>query len=282
MYSKKPLVTYSLPYHGKRDSSFTDMIRNVLLLGLSAKKIDLLLNLDGIRMFSTAFTHKSVNDNDNYEFWETLGDSTLNKCVLWYISRRFPQINCPAGSDLLTRLKIKIIKSDSFSNIADSIGFWPFVSVDQTLRVNEKQSILEDVCEAFFGVLEFLIDKHIGLGYGYSVCYTILSELLDRRKIVLSYNEIVDFKTQVKEVFDAFKNIIGTIKYINRPDTTNSSKVYVLVQQALPSGMTSKLAESIGNRLDETEQDAAKKALENLRSQGYSKNVPPEYLMFCT
>ena len=43
MYSKKPLVTYSLPYHGKRDSSFTDMIKNVLLLGLSQQKIDLLL-----------------------------------------------------------------------------------------------------------------------------------------------------------------------------------------------------------------------------------------------
>jgi dsRNA-specific ribonuclease len=289
-FVKKQQVVYTNPYWGKRDQSFAAMIRNVLQLGLADKYIEKIMDKEGMMMFSTSFTHQSVNENDNYEFWETLGDVTLNKCVLWYISRRFPQINGPSGSDLLTRLKIKIIKSDSFSEIAESLGFWPFVTVDQSIRSGkkvkkddmDKQSILEDVCEAFFGVLEFMIDRHIGIGYGYKICYTILASLLDRKSISLSFEDIVDYKTRVKEVFDAYKTIIGSVKYTNRPDARDPSKIYVVAYQTLPSGQSVKLGEIVGSRLDEAEQGVAKIALENLRSQGYTKSIPPEYLMFCT
>ena len=44
--------------------------------------------------------------NENYEPIEILGDSIVNCCIVWYLSRRFPQLNCQDGVKIIARLKI--------------------------------------------------------------------------------------------------------------------------------------------------------------------------------
>ena len=107
--SKKKTI-YDNPYLAKRDHTFKEMIEKVLQNRISQKYIDMILTKEGMTYFSKAFTHSSVDPNNNYEFLETLGDLTLNKCVLFYLCRRFPQLNCPAGSDMISKLKINTIK----------------------------------------------------------------------------------------------------------------------------------------------------------------------------
>lgn len=295
-------------YYGKRDHTFISLLENVIKLG-SSKFTYILNNPEVIKMFSDAFTHKTINAYNNYEFYETLGDVTLNKCVLWYISRRFPQINCPDGSDILTKLKIKTIKSESFASIADSLQFWDFISVEQSLRLNtnKKRSILEDVCEAFFGVLELAIDQETRQGMGYNVCYKILSVLLDKTEIKISYDEIVDNKTRVKEIYDAYSKIMGgTIQYKFQciycksefmkdqqledhfdkcVRIRNQPRIYTSITYHISSdGKNNPLAMATasGQNPQQAEQNVAKQTLVYLTNNGYIKNIPIEYTIFCT
>lgn len=294
-------------YYGKRDKTFISLLEDVIKIG-SPKFVYILNKPDVVKMFSDAFTHETINAYNNYEFYETLGDVTLNKCVLWYISRRFPQINCPDGSDILTKLKIKTIKSESFASIADSLHFWDFISVDQSLRLNseKKRAILEDVCEAFFGVLELAIDQEIRQGMGYNVCYKILSALLDKNEIKISYDEIVDNKTRVKEIYDAYSKIMGgTIQYkfqcmycnaefmkgVQLEEhfgkcfrIQNNPKVYTSITYHISSDGKGnlKMSTATGKNPQQAEQNAAKQTLLYLTNNGYIKNIPTEYTIFCT
>lgn len=272
-------------YRAPRDQTFTNMLYNVISRGLSPEKTKSVIE-NGLQNFSTAFTHKTFNQNDNYEFWETLGDATLNKCVLWYISRRFPQLNGPDGSDILTRLKINIIKTESFSSIAKNLHFLSFISINKLNNIAKEEldenKMLEDVFEAFTAVLEFTVDRLYGEGIGYTVCYNILSTLLDHKAIALSFEDIMDYKTRVKELFDAFK-MLGTVQY--RIEKMGNGHFKVEVTRT-PSNNVSidiplKLGESVGEQKDKTEQDAAKKTLDILSRLGYKKSVPQEYIKFC-
>jgi dsRNA-specific ribonuclease len=292
-------------YYGKRDKTFILLLQNVIKIG-SPKLTNILTNQEIFKMFSDAFTHETVNNKNNYEFYETLGDATLNKCVLWYISRRFPQINCPDGSDILTKLKIKTIKSESFAAIAESLDFWNFISVEESLRLNpnKKRSILEDVCEAFFGVLELAVDQVTREGMGYNICYKILSTLLDKTDIKISYDEIVDNKTRVKEIYDAYSKIMGgTIQYKFQCMYCNSEfmksaqlddhfdkcfrirnqpKIYTSVAYHVSDGKSLKMASATGQSPQQAEQNTAKHVLVYLTNNGYIKNIPVEYTIFCT
>jgi hypothetical protein len=64
-------------------------------------------------------------------------------------------------------------------------------------------SMEEDAFEAFFAALEEVIDDKEGMvGVGYSVAYSVLASFYDQRNIPTSLNDLVDSKTQLKEIFD--------------------------------------------------------------------------------
>lgn len=273
--------SYYTPYRAPRDHTFKEMIEKVLRNRISQTYIDTILTPEGMTYFSKAFTHSSVDPVNNYEFLETLGDLTLNKCVLFYLCRRFPQLNCPAGSDMISKLKISTIKSESFAKIAESIGFWAFISVDQTLRTDplNKRKTLEDVCESFFGVLELLGDKYFTIGIGYELCYKIVSFILDQKEISLDYEEIVDPVTRVKETCDAY-TFLGTISY--QPSKLQDGRIIVNSYQKTPDGQVTNLGQTgYGNDLKEAKQDAAKQVLAYLKSKGIIKAVSTKTAELC-
>ena len=276
--SKK--ITYNNPYLAKRDHTFKEMIEKVLRNRISQTYIDMVLTPEGMSYFSKAFTHSSVDPNHNYEFLETLGDLTLNKCVLFYLCRRFPQLNCPSGSELISKLKINMIKSESFANIAESMGFWSFISIDKTLQSDtvHKRKTLEDVCEAFFGVLELLGDKYIMLGVGYELCYKIITFILDQKEISLDYEDNVDSITRAKETFDAYK-FLGTLTY--QPSHSPDGRIAVVAIQTTPEKQTIHLGNGFGNDIKEARQDAAKQVVAYLKQRGILKNVSNKTLELC-
>jgi hypothetical protein len=55
---------------------------------LSRKNIEKLLTEEVMEQFKKAFTTPDANPNNNYEFYELLGDSTANNCIVWYFQRR--------------------------------------------------------------------------------------------------------------------------------------------------------------------------------------------------
>ena len=42
-----------------------------------------------VKLYERTFTHQSYDPVYNYEFYEFLGDGTVNNCTIWYVSRKF-------------------------------------------------------------------------------------------------------------------------------------------------------------------------------------------------
>ena len=103
------------------------MVVRLLMKGELKKKYicSLMKEPEVVRYYQRAFTHKTYNSINNYEFFEFLGDGTVNNSVIWYVSRKFPEYELSINpSEVLTRLKITIISKQSLSNMADELGFW--------------------------------------------------------------------------------------------------------------------------------------------------------------
>lgn len=204
----------------QRPEEFYYLISKILQMGTPGG-IGVVLDNNDKNMFSDAFTHSSFDSFYNYEVLETLGDNIVNKCIVWYLSERFPQINCPAGKEISSKLKISLVNWKSYSDFAKELGFSPYILWDgkgpggNLINIGKLE---EDVFESFFGVISYIIDMSFGVGSGYNVCYNIMRKLLDTRNISLRYEDIVDPKTQLKEIFDqdAVRKEFGPLSYTTR------------------------------------------------------------------
>lgn len=236
------------------DSMFRKLIVDILKLGkLRTKTIDLILDNDyngikGIQHYGFAFTHKSIDEINNYENYEFKGDSTANNCLVWYFARRFPELNNTENVKTLARLKINYGSKKIFYSLGEKLGMWDFITAGTEQRITKtkkkignrletienvnivnikqtkKKSLLEDSFEAFIGVTQTLLDEHVKNGAGYKICYNIISKLYDDLEISLDHDSLYDAKTRLKELFDKHcdkfgkwgKENVKAVQYKNR------------------------------------------------------------------
>jgi len=299
-------------YIGSRKQDFKKLIEKLLKIGgMNKNSIKTFLDDESMKVYSHVFTHPSANDELNYEAYELAGDVTLNKAIVWYFLRRFPQLNCPKGVKVITRLKIRYVSKKAFSNFGKDLGFWDFISASEDVRAKEMKPTLEDVFEAFTGATEYLLDKKIGLSVGYSVCYNIVKELFDKVEISLKYEDLYDAITRLKETQDywnsmegreIWKNTVNTnqsfgrLIYENERVTDNNTgfsiqyvTIYRISEKREKKVMrnitreiktTTKLAilaKASAALLPDAKQKAALIALENLKQYGQRKPKDPYY-----
>lgn len=267
-------------YYGSRGSDFKELIFNLLKEAkLKMHYINMLVDDDSLAVYSKAFTSDTADINDNYEVFEQLGDISANKFIVWYMHRRFPQLMCPQGVKVVARLRINYGAKQSFSSIAENLGFWNFITASEEERSRCKKPLLEDAFEAFIGATEYLIDTKIRECVGYSVVYNILESLFDKIHISLKYEDLYDAKTRLKELFDFFgSDVLGTLKY---DSVKNMEEKITCSTIILELGRKKEiLAEGMASLKIDAEQKAAVKAIENLRRRGFSKPVPPIYSFF--
>ena len=278
MYNSSKMSSSKL-YYGIRGIRFKQFLTHVLTLGkLKEQYIDVLLSQEGLQLYEKVFTHSTAHSDNNYEFLEFLGDTTLNKAIAWYLFDRFPHLNCSNGVKVITRLKINLISKKSFAGFAKQLHFWDFVSADTDIRTNKMDKTLEDVFEAFFGATEFLIDKVIRHGCGYSICYNIIKAILDTTHITLKYEEIFDSKTRLKELFDYFgSDRIGTLKYTCQK---NDRIHYVNAIQEY-NGHEKKIGSGYAGLKNQAQQYAATQGLVYFKRKGMIKPLPEGYKEFC-
>lgn len=268
-------------YYGIRGDKFYNFLENLLkITGLTKQEIHVLLDNNGIKLYEQVFTHKSVHNEFNYEILEFLGDGTLNKSISWYLARRFPQLCCSKGVKILTRLKINLISKKSFSKFANTCHFWNFISITDEERQTKKNKVLEDVFEAFFGATEFLIDDRICFGLGYSLCYNIIKNLMDSDDISLKYEDLFDAKTRLKEIFDSFKETLGTLEYTSVRDLETKQHTISVVQKNI-NGTKIILAQSTSALKIDAEQKGAELAIQVLSEKGFAKKVSEDFDLFC-
>ena len=236
------------------DPLFRNLIVNILKLGkLRSKTINLLLDSDykgfkGIQHYGFAFTHKSIDEVNNYENYEFKGDSTANNCLVWYFARRFPDLNNTENVKTLARLKINYGSKKMFYTLGEKLGMWEYITAGQERRImrtkkkvdgrmvsienesvidikqTKKKSLLEDSFEAFIGVTQTLLDDFVKNGSGYKICYNIISNMYDELEIKLDHESLYDPKTRLKELFDKYcdtfgkwgKDNVKAVQYKNR------------------------------------------------------------------
>ena len=298
-------------YIGSRKQDFKKLIEKLLKIGgMNKNSIENLLDYESMEVYSQVFTHPSANEELNYEAYELAGDVTLNKAIVWYFLRRFPQLNCPKGVKVITRLKIRYVSKKAFSNFGKDLGFWDFISASDDVRAKEMKPTLEDVFEAFTGATEYLIDSKIGLSVGYSVCYNIVKELFDQVKISLKYEDLYDAITRLKETQDYWNSMDGREKwkkidpkqpfgrliYENERVIDNETRFsiqYVTIyrisdkrEKKVVGNVTREiktttklaiLAKASSALLPDAKQKAALTALENLKQYGMRKPKDPYY-----
>ena len=59
-----------------------------------------------------------------------MGDLTINKFIVNYSYKRFPQLKCTEGVKVVARLRINYGSRQSFSEIAEKLGIWNYISAE--------------------------------------------------------------------------------------------------------------------------------------------------------
>ena len=282
-------------YIGKRDSSFKELIVSVLKMGkISKKYMDILLSKENMDIFSMAFTSELVDEYNNYQVYEQLGDLIGNQFIVWYIYRRFPVLKCAEGVKVVARLRINYGSTESFYKIAEELGFWNYITATNDLRYRKKKDLLEDVFEAFLGAAASIIDDELKIGVGNAIVYQILKEIFDKIDISLSYDDLYDSKTRLKELFDIYDEQLGPLIYEStRKDNITTTSVYrvqggkylikkdgKLDKKIVSGGVKVLLGTGTGSLETISQQNASTKALELLKKQGYHKKPPKCYRKF--
>jgi len=235
--------------------SFNSFIKHTLeLLQVDGSTLAFMTNAGNLDIYRRAFTHSSVNVDDNYEKMEQIGDGIINSVLVNYFHRKFPDIDV----GIAARLKIKYASKTALANFARRLDFQSYISVLIEPSQKQWESILEDVFEAFFGAT-FLIMSNKNYGAGYLVCTFIMENLMKEEVIDLSREALFDAKTRLKELFDLHKEL-GTIVYKSK---NTPQGVYAEVYRQGYNGTTEFLGSGIsqkGLKMD-AEQSAAEVAL---------------------
>lgn len=261
-----------------RGEAFWATIRRVLERGhVKGELLDRVLSHERARsMYDSVFTHHSADPHRNYEWLEILGDATLNKCVVWYIAQRFPQLCCPEGVKVIARLKINLISKKTFADCAGTLDWWDFIRADEETKQSKRKKLLEDVFEAFFAATEMLLDTLVYPGAGYPICYRIVVSLFNDIHISLAYEDLYDPITRLKELFDYYKDI-GSFRF---EQNKHDGMQYVnVVQLIIANGQRQSIVLGHGTAplLDDAKQKACRNALETLKRRGIAKPVAPYY-----
>lgn len=208
-----------------------------------------------ITLLKTALTHRSSKNAEvSNERLEFLGDSILGLVVSHFLYQNFPE----KGEGDLTKLKAILVSEQSLSLVAKSIDLGNYIylsSEEEKSGGKEKPSIISDAYESIIGAV--FLDG----GFFQSeklIKEQILSRLNELTEEKISYN----YKGELLEYLQ-FSNLgLPKYKVVEEvgPDHKKVFTISVWVKGAI-------MGTGVGKSKKEAEQNAAKMALENLRSK---------------
>jgi hypothetical protein len=296
-YPTQPAVFRAV--HGT--PAFKTLIVNVLMrYGQVEKRVAEELFAQNANEYSQVFTSSSIDDTDNYEIYEQLGDIACNHAIVNYAYKAFPELSkTPAGVNIVARIRIKWGSKECMCRFGERLGFWPFISASSEFRSTKKKALLEDVFEAFCGFNERLFDAKYGMGCGYSVVFSIVSKVLEASHISLAYEELWDPITRRKELVEYYflrKSEVGLPPLINKFEKTGAGVVCNVMMYKggrypiLPNGRADftkseggrpeLFVSATGSTMDDANSKASELVISKLGTQGITKAPPEIYQLF--
>jgi len=272
-------------YYGPRDNSFKEFLYNIIkYTGAQQNYLNMYINGETLPFYNMAFTSKTADEESNYETFEQMGDSTIGKFIVWSSYEKFPHLRGKSEAvEIIARMKINLGSKDTLSNIAESLGFWNFISASEDLRYRSKKMLLEDVFEAFIGVLEYIIHdfsdpNRSQPGIAYQLTYTLLLKLFEPHTLKIDYNILVDSKNRLKGVFDQYKEQLGADPiYKTERILKNDKNIFIARVYDVHNNF---LGEGAASLKKEAEKKASEQAIIALERKGFKKIIPSLYTTF--
>ena len=228
MYRQQMEITIVQGNHNELKPFLYNLLRSYP--ELSKKNIEKILSNENMIEFKKAFTSPSANPDFNYEFYEMMGDSTANNCVVWYFQRRFfpepEKVITKKGTmtplAIMSRLKQEGASVRQYSKFANNLGFLPYITMTN-LEQTKPIKILEDVFEAFIGCLVYHCDKIFGLHTGFTIVYPFIQKLFDREEISIEKEKLYEPKSLLNEDITKFPKGFAKFQYehVHNKDADN-------------------------------------------------------------
>lgn len=255
---------------------------------IDPKYMNVLTNPKALDIYKVAFTSNTVDPKNNYELYEYMGDVAANAAVVMYFYEAFPQLRCAKSINVLNRLKIVHVSRESYSKLADDLGFWPYIKYDANVAVDRlkktKDALLEDVFEAFVGATEIILLNEFNLiGVASQIIYNFIKSIFDAKHISFAPEDLYDAKTRLKELFEIrkkdgipvpnpFVENFGFPKYNDAPQP----EIYVTLRFT----KSNILFHGAGNSKQQSHKIAAQQALDYFEKQGYQ--IEKRFNLFCS
>lgn len=229
-----------------------------VMIGKLKKHIKKHFNLEfnDEKLLIEAFTHSSyANDHrkrnlKNLERLEFLGDAVVELCTSEYLYNKFPEL--PEGQ--LTRMRAASVREESLAQLALECHLAQFVRLgkgEEMMNGRTRPALLCDVFEAFIGA--------IFQDQGLEVAREFLSNVLFPKIDNDDFSHGMDFKTSLQELVQQNGEVHITYEVI---DTTGPDHEREFTVEVTVEGDSYGIGK--GNSKKRAEQQAAKKALEQL------------------
>lgn len=202
-----------------------------------------------------SFLEELDEDDASNERLEFLGDAVLSLVTAEYLFNLYPD----KDEGFLTKVRAKIVNRNSLAESAEEIGLVKFLLINQNLSntfSRGAKTVLSDAFEALVGALY--------LDQGLDACRTFIRKVLID-PIVEAGEHLIDenYKSQLLEYAQANKMDLPNYKVI-KEEGPQHERIFT-VQVSLDNEI---LGIGKGKNKKSAEQNAAKKALENiLKSQ---------------
>jgi dsRNA-specific ribonuclease len=209
------------------EQNFMKFLKNIMAPIAKEETINKIVNSKTLPMWKKAFTHETIDLNDNYEQLETIGDRVLELVFLKYLLRKFPDLT----PQEITELKSKYMSKIYQGTTSRKLGFGDWIRVGNDIS---SISILEDVFESFFGALFEISDMEIGDGVGYVMALKFLTMIFTDVTFDLSkaqghprsqIKEILEMLRFDPEITEAIPSEKGTNVTIRISDETHNDLV---------------------------------------------------------
>jgi len=223
-----------------------------------SKKIK--LNFKNKDLLVNAFIHRSyLNEHKNFylpsnERLEFLGDSVLSLITSVYLFKKFPYLK--EGD--YTEIKSAIVKTESLAASASILGVNEYLMLskgEEKSGGRNNKNILADCFEALIGAI--FLDSNFEKAYEF-VCQFLFKDKLDD---IVKNKQYLPSKSQLQEIIQAKYKTTPQYKVLEQsgPEHKRTFKVGVFFAGK-------KLGIGTASSKKEAEEEAAKKAFENLKN----------------
>lgn len=220
------------------------------LLGITMDNLDLL----NTALTHTSFAHESKEQprpvhNERIEF---LGDSVLSLIVSTYMYKHFPKLN----EGELTKFRAHIVCETSLAQYAHKISLGKYLRLgkgEASSGGRERASILADAFESVLGA--YYIDQ--GLAAAEKFLLGLMKTELD---FICEHGIYSDYKTRLQEIVQRDGDVEISYDLIDSSGPEHNKSFTTVVSVA---GKV--VGKGVGHSKKESEQHAAKSALEKLK-----------------